>query len=58
MGADLQNRVRMDMLLRFFLILVSWRQFKVDQILTVKSSPIVARYDPTGSHATPFTKLE
>jgi hypothetical protein len=46
------------MLLRFFRILVSCRQFRVDQILTVKSSPIVARYDPTGSQATPFTKLE
>lgn len=53
----LQNRVRIDMLLRFFRILVSRRQFMVDHILTVRSSPIVARYDPTGSHATPFTKL-
>jgi hypothetical protein len=48
----------MDILLRFFRIFITHRHVVVDQILTEQSSAKVATYDPTGSHAMPFTKLE
>lgn len=55
--AHRQNSVRVDMCSRLSSILATHDQLVVDQMQTVRSSPNDATYDPTGSHATPFTKL-
>lgn len=55
--AHRQNNALVDMCSRFSSTLATQDQLVVDQMQTVRSSPKDATYDPTGSHATPLTKL-